>query len=149
VRTLNEQDTPAALHRHADFLSLDGLGGIGTNRDLVLEPLALRYTQRCKRTGAAPRLSRRADERPELHERLVELSDVSCRQQVRRRFPEPLPRHTAPLVFTQTEEPAEETLAVRFQDRQALLERLRQNSPRGIPADTGQAAHPPGHTGGT
>src|SRR5437870_2062964 len=82
--------------------------------------------------------ARCADQRPEFHHRLVESAHLFAWQHLLGPQPKLFLHLRAARVAIDPKEPAQDTPAVRFEDRQALIEGLRQDGIHGIAAESWQ-----------
>src|SRR5262249_15364587 len=104
-------------------------------RDAILNPFATSQALAVERAVGAIRLLRRANKRPQLHQRLIEVADALVGQYGRGCLPEPPIDRGGFRIARLGEEPAEHPRAVRFDHRQSTVERLRQHRCEDVPAD--------------
>lgn len=96
------------------------------------------HTHRPQRTPLAPRLSRHAHQRPQLHQRLIELPASARRQQLLRQRPQPSQRGRRADVGPQSKHPRQHPRHIAVHHRRPLIKRNARNRPGRVPPDTRQ-----------
>ncbi len=139
-RALHEQDLVAATHHDRDFRHFHDLFAICGDRHVVLDPLGLGRAKAGEGAAPAAWLAGRADQRAQLHQRLIEVSHAPPRQQLLRRLPELVLQLRSLRIAPAGEEPAQDADAVRLKNWKPAIERLRQDRPERVAADARQPA---------
>ena len=140
LRPLHQQHPRPAPQHHRKLLNLHNRRRRSAHRDLILQTELPRLAHSLEGAEEALRLCRRADQRLELHQGLVEVAGVVVGKDVLGGLPEPGERFAAAGVVAASEQPAQHAPAVRLQDRQTLPERLRQDRAQRVTTDARQIA---------
>ena len=138
VGPLHEQQAIPLVDNDGDLFNMRDIDRFGAERDFVLPALQFRLANRSERTVAAARPGRGADQGAELHHRLIEFADRFYGQQRFRVLPKPPLHRRFPGILGNAEQPAQHALAVRLDDRQSAVIRLRKDGVGGVAAEARQ-----------
>src|SRR5437763_17118121 len=120
-RPLDDEDASPTPDHHGDFLHLDNLRRSFPLRNHYLQAKPPGLTPLCYRALVTPRVSRQADEGSQLHERLVELTNLAFRQQRLSHLPEPAAHRPLTGIAALAEQATEHALTIGFKNRQSLV----------------------------